>query len=154
MECRPRVLMIISYCALYQCKSQCTRPEHCSIISPPRCSSPEVPKNSAVLVHFPNPMSERYAATDDLDLELETRRMRRRSVYYGQQRAGPSQSVQAIPPTPTRSEIVSREEFWKSLDDERSPPPTPSTDQSETPSRLQRMRARLNWQTLKEVFRV
>ncbi|CZT17845.1 uncharacterized protein RCC_03681 [Ramularia collo-cygni] len=98
-------------------------------------------------------MSERDAATTDVRdwEELEARRRRRRSEYFGQQRAGPPQIVQPSPPTPKRSEI-SREEFWAALDrdSESGPPQTPSTGPSEASSRLQRIRGK--WTALKEAF--
>lgn len=101
------------------------------------------------------PMSRQYGkSVDDLESELEARGRRRRSLYYESQRAVvPSQSLPRIPPQPTRRELVSRNEFWEALDDDTSPPTT-STGQSETPSRLQRMRAKLpKWQVLRGKFR-
>lgn len=96
-------------------------------------------------------MSGQRGSADDLDLEIESRRRRRRSVYYAHQRAGPSQSAQAIPPIPTRKEILSRNEYWQALDGEKSPSST-ATGHSEASSRLQRVREKLKWQSLRGIF--
>lgn len=96
-------------------------------------------------------MSGQHASAD-FYLEQEARRRRRRSTYYDGQRADPSRAAQAIPQTPSRKEIVSRNEYWAALDDEKSPPSS-AAGHSEASSRLQRAREKLKWHSLKEVFR-
>lgn len=99
-------------------------------------------------------MSGKRASADDLDLlEIEARRRRRRSVYYDHQRAGPSQSVKAIPSVPSRKDIVSTDDYWRNLDLDGKKSPSSAAGHSEASSGLQRVREKLKWQSLRTVFR-